>query len=291
MTGLSIVLLSITVLFFLIALSGIKIVPQAEEFVVEQFGKYVRTLKPGLNFIIPIFQSVAHKINILERQIKKEGILVITKDNVQVTLDTVVFFRIIDLANSVYRIRDVGLAVDTTTTSVVRATGGQMEFDEIQSQRDKFNQNIEHALSETCAIWGIEITRTEILDVRVDDSTSRAIQLQLNAERERRAAVTKADGERTAIQLHADGELYRAQKQAEGRKVLADAEAYATSTVARAIQENGQPAIEYEIRKLQATSLAELGKSSGTKLVIIPTDVTKSLGSLMALAETLGGAR
>ncbi len=113
------------------------------------------------------------------------------------------------------------------------------------------------------------------------------MQQQLNAERERRAAVTHAEGARQAQQLRADAELYTAQKQAEARRILADAEAYATTTVGKAIQENGQPAIDFEIRKLQIMSLGELGKSPNTKLVVIPTDITRSLGTLMTLIEGL----
>ena len=254
---------------------------------VEQFGKYNRTLKPGLNFIVPLLHSVAHKVSILERQLSPENILVITRDNVQISLDTAIFFRVTDAAKSVYRILDVNKAVDTTVMSVVRATGGQMEFDEVQSKRDIFNHRIQDALAETCSVWGIEITRTEVLDVRVDVSTRGAMQQQLNAERERRAVVTKAEGDRQAQQLRADGELYTAQKQAEARRVLAEAEAYATTTVGKAILENGQPAIDFEIRKQQVLSIAELGKSPNTKLVIVPTDITKSLGSLMTLVEGL----
>jgi regulator of protease activity HflC (stomatin/prohibitin superfamily) len=284
-----IVLICVIVLFVLIAWRGIKIVPQSQEYVIEQFGKYTRTLKPGLNFITPIIHYVSHKVSILERQLSPLNILVITKDNVQIHLDTAIFFRITDAAKSVYRIHDVDKAVDTTVMSVVRATGGQMEFDEVQSKRDIFNHKIQDALVETCSVWGIEITRTEVLDVRVDDSTRGAMQQQLNSERERRASVTKAEGDRQAQQLRADAELYTAQKQAEAKRILADAEAYSTTTVGKAIQENGQPAVDFEIRKQQIISMAELGKSSNTKLVVIPTDITRSLGSLITLVEGLRG--
>jgi len=282
-----IVFLTIIVLFILIAFSGIKIVPQSQEYVVEQLGKYTKTLKPGLNFILPIFSSVVHKVSILERQLAPQNILIITKDNVEIHLDTAIFFRIVDAAKSVYRILDVNKAVDTTVMSVVRATGGLMDFDEVQSKREIFNHKIQESLAETCSVWGIEITRTEIMDVRVDDTTRTAMQQQLNSERERRAVVTKAEGERQSQQLRADGALYTAQKEAEARRILADAEAYATTTVGSAIKDNGQSAIDFEIRKQQIASIAELGKSPNSKLVIIPTDITRSLGSLLALVEGL----
>jgi len=287
MSGESVVLLALVILFFLIALSGIKIVPQSQEYVVEQFGKYVKTLKAGLNLIIPILNRVAHKVSIIERQLNPQEISVITKDNVEVHLTTSVFFRIVDSAKSVYRISDIDQAVRTTVTSIVRSTGGQMEFDEVQSRREFINEQIQTSLSEACSVWGIEITRTEVLDVSVDQSTRAAMQQQLNAERERRAAVTKAEGDRQAQQLKADGALYTAQKEAEARRVLADAEAYATTTVGDAIQKNGQSAIDFEIKKQQISSVAEIAKSQNSKLIIIPTDITKSLGAIEAFLEVV----
>lgn len=282
----STLLLIMIAFMLLIALTGVKVVPQSQEYVVEQFGKYIKTLPAGLNFIIPVIHSVASKVSILERQLEPQQISVITRDNVEIHLTAAVFFRIIDAAKSVYRITDVNQAVKTTVTSIVRSTGGQMEFDEIQSRRDFISEKIKESLSEACAIWGIEITRTEVLDVTVDDATRGAMQQQLNAERERRAAVTRAEGERQAQQLHADAQLYTAQKNAEARRVLADAEAYATTQVGNAILANGQPAVDFEIMKQQITSIAELAKSPNTKLLVIPTDITQSMGSLAVMLES-----
>ena len=274
-------------LFVIFGLKSIQIVPQSEAYIVEQFGKYVKTLNAGLNFILPIINSVQHRVIILERQIEPQQINVITKDNVEIHLTTAVFYRIIDPAKSVYRITDVNQAVKTTVTSIVRSTGGQMEFDEVQSKREFINERIMDSLSEACSVWGIEITRTEVLDVSVDEATRNAMQQQLNAERERRAWVTKAEGERQAQQLKADGELYTAQKQAEARPILAEADAFATQTVGAAIKANGQAAIDFEIMKQQVISVAELGKSPNTKLVVVPTDITKALGGLTVLFEGL----
>jgi regulator of protease activity HflC (stomatin/prohibitin superfamily) len=278
---------AILILLVLVASSGIKIVPQSHEYVVEQFGKYVSTLRAGLNFIVPVLYRVSAKVSILERQLEPQQISVITKDNVEINLTTAVFFRVVDAAKSVYRITNVDQAVRTTVTSIVRSTGGQMEFDEVQAKRDFINEKIKDSLSEACAVWGIEITRTEVLDVSVDAATRTAMQQQLNAERERRAAVTKAEGDRQAQQLKADGEFYTAQKQAEARRVLADAEAYATEAVGRAIETNGRAAIDFELMKQQIGSIAELAKSGNSKLIVIPTDVTKSLGGLATVLEAL----
>ena len=229
----------------------------------------------------------------LERQISvdPERISIITKDNVEINLLTTVFFRVIDAAKSVYRIQDLVSAIKNAVTSTVRSTCGQMEFDDIQGRREHINERIKAQLLSACEVWGVEITRTEILDVEVDETTRHAMQKQLNAERERRATVTAAEGDRDSKKLAADAELYTAQKKAEARRVLADAEAYATSTVADAISKNGQSAIDFEIAKLQVQGWTEVSKSSASKLIIIPTEVSKSLGTLATMLEAYKGIR
>lgn len=270
---------------FVFAALSIKIVPQSEVYLVEQFGKYVRTLNAGLNIIVPLINSVTQKISILERQLPPQQINVITKDNVEIHLTTTVFYRVIDAAKSYYRISNVDQAVQTTVTSIVRSTCGQLEFDEVQSRREYISEKIQSSLSEACAIWGIEITRTEILDVVVDDATRNAMQQQLNAERERRATVTRAEGDRQSQQLMADAELYTAQKQAEAKRIVAEADAFATITVGKAMAENGRAAAEFEILKKQIEGMVELSKSNNSKLIIMPTDVTKAIGAITSLID------
>jgi regulator of protease activity HflC (stomatin/prohibitin superfamily) len=285
----SFVLALIAILGALLVLVGVNIVPQSHEYVVERLGKYDRTLKAGFNFIFPILNRVAHKVEVLERQISREldKISVITKDNVEIHLLATVFYRVTDPAKSVYRIQDLPLAIKNAVVSNVRSTCGQMEFDEIQSQREVINDRICRSLLAACEVWGVEITRTEILDVEVDEATKRSMQLQLNAERERRATVTTAEGNRDSLKLTADAEYYMAQKRADARRVLADAEAYATTKVAEAIQNNGQSAIDFELAKLQVQGLTEIAKSNGSKLIVIPTDISKSFGTLTTALEAI----
>jgi regulator of protease activity HflC (stomatin/prohibitin superfamily) len=268
----------------LIILTGFTQVNQSREFVVERLGKYDRTLKAGYHFLFPIFDRIHKKVEVLEVQIP-ETVPVITKDNVLITLHCVVFYRVVDAAKSVYRIQDLPSAIRTTVISIIRAACGLMEFDEIQGHREQISDQIRSSLLVACEIWGVEITRTEILDVEVPKETQKAMELQLNSERERRAAVTMAEGQRDARNFVADSELYAAQKEAEARRLRADAEAYATSTVAEAISRNGQSAINFEIAKLQVQGWTDISKSSGAKLIIIPTDISKSLGSLAAMFE------
>ncbi len=288
MDMLSFVLIATAVLGAIFVFMGIQMVSQSREYVVERLGKYDRTLKAGFNFIVPVLNRVAHEVEVLERQISKEPerISIITKDNVEINLLTTVFFRVTDAAKSVYRIQDLTSAIRNAVTSTVRSTCGQMEFDEIQGRREHINERIKTQLLSACEVWGVEVTRTEILDVEVDEATKTAMQKQLNAERERRATVTTAEGQRDSTKLVADAELYTAQKKAEARRVLADAEAYATTTVAEAISKNGQSAIDFEIAKLQVHGWTEISKSNSAKLIIIPTEIAKSLGSLAAMLES-----
>ena len=275
---------------------GVKIVPQSEAFVVERFGKYTQTLSAGLNLIVPFVDLVAHRVNILERQLPEFRISVITKDNVEVWLESTVFFRVVDAAQSVYRIENDDLAIQTAATSIIRSAAGKLDLDALQSSRDAMNQEIETNLREAAKIWGIEITRTEILNIDIDEQTKDAQRQQLNAERQRRAAVAEAEGEKKSIELKAEAALYEAEKEAEAIRVTADAEAYAikataqaqaeqTRVIAAAIADNGQPAIDFEILMQQVKAIGSLASSANTKTVVVPSDVTKTLGSLELLRD------
>ncbi len=300
--GLSTIITSLIVLFaILVIFKGIKVVPQSKVYVIERFGKYTQTLSAGLNFIIPFLDTVAHKISILERQLPEFEISVITRDNVEVRLEATVFYRVVDAAASVYRIQEIDNAIHTAATSIVRSAAGKLELDELQSSRESMNLEIATNLQGAATIWGIEITRTEITDVIVDDETKSAQRQQLNAERERRASIARAEGDKRSVELAADAKLYEAQKEAEAVRIKAEAEAYAieveakanaeqTRVVAAAIAENGQPAINYEILKRQVDALGNLASGSSTKTVIIPTDVTAAIGSLETLMGQFKGS-
>ena len=285
-------------LAILLAFKSVAIVPQSDEYVVERFGRYRVTLAAGINLLVPFLDRVAHKIQILERQLDAFVISVITRDNVEIELETTVFFRVINASKSVYRIKDVPLALRTTAESIIRSAAGKLELDEVQSSRQKMNEEILQNLREASEVWGLEITRSEITDVRVDEATKEAQRQQLNAERERRATVARAEGERQRVELQADGELYEAQKNAEAIKLTADAEAYAvikkaeadaeqTRVIAEAISQDGQPTIDFEILKRQVEAIGLLASSDNTKTIVLPSDVTKTIGGLAGLQEAL----
>lgn len=281
----------------IVVYKGIKVVPQSQNYIVERFGKYTQTLSAGLHFIVPFLDNVAFKISILERQLPEFRISVITRDNVEVQLEATVFFRIVDTAASVYRIADINQAIFTAATSIVRSAAGKLELDDLQSSRESMNHEIATNLQEAATIWGIEITRTEITDVIIDEQTKAAQRQQLNAERERRAAIARAEGEKRSVELAADAKLYEAQKEADAIRVRAEADAYSieieakanaeqTRQIAAAIADNGQPAINFEIMKRQVDAMAQVASADNSKTVIMPTDITTAIGSLQVLLDS-----
>lgn len=292
------VLVFLAILIIYVVYLGIKIVPQSKVFVIERFGKFTRILESGLSLIIPFIDRVAFRVDILERQLPSFQMSVITEDNVEVELVSTVFFRVLDAAKSVYRIRNIDLAIENTAISVIRSAAGKLELDDLQSSREAMNQEIAARLSKAAEVWGVEVTRTEILDVLVDEKTKESQRQQLNAERERRATIAKAEGDKRSVELKADAELYEAEKQADAVKVQADADAYAvkvkaaadaeqTRVIAEAINNNGQAAINYEIMKRQVEGLAEVASSNQTKTLVVPTDITKALGTLELFLDSI----
>lgn len=273
----SLAVLVLVVVFFVF---GIKIVPQSQNFVVERLGRYNRTLEAGLHIIVPVIEAVRHKVDILERQLPTSKISTITLDNVTIGIDLAILYRVVHAEKSVYRINDINQAIQTTVTGVVRSVIGKTDLDGVQSNRRSISDAIEEELRAVTEEWGIILSRIEIIDVEVDDETRKAMQLQLNAERNRRAVVRQAEGEKEAAQLKADADLYTAQRQAEARKTLADADAYAVSVVAKAIATGGESAINFEVKKIQAKAIETVGSNQSSKIVLLPAELMDSLSSV-----------
>jgi len=267
---------------------GIRIVPQSQKFVVERFGRLRSVLGPGINFIVPFLDRVAHKISILERQLPNATQDAITKDNVLVQIDTSVFYRILEPEKTVYRIRDVDAAIATTVAGIVRAEIGKMDLDEVQSNRSALITQIKASVEDAVDAWGIEVTRAEILDVNLDQATRDAMLQQLNAERARRAQVTEAEGRKRAVELAADAELYAAQKTAEARRIQADAEAYATGVVAAAIADNGLEAAQYQVALKQVEALGQMATGTGSQTIIVPADAADAFGKAFQMLKGRG---
>ena len=273
----AIVLLAVVVmlLFWMI-----KIVPQTENWLVERLGRYSKTLSAGVHVIVPVFDRIAHRENILERQLPVKDVPSITKDNVQIAIKLAIFYRVVDAGRAWYRIQNIDQAIETIITGIVRSTIGNSDLDDVQSNRRTLSATIEGEIKHFTEEWGIVLTRVEIVDVEVDAATRAAMQMQLNAERTRRAQVQEAEGKRQAANLAADAQLYTAQQQAQAQRVLAEAQAYAVQTVAEAINKGGEAAINFDIKKIQAEAIKTIGSQPGAKLVLLPTEVLDSLTSV-----------
>ena len=249
---------------------AIVIVSQSEKFVVERFGRLRAVLGPGFNFIVPYLDRVAHRISILERQLPNASQDAITADNVLVQVETSVFYRIIEPERTVYRIRDIDAAIATTVAGWVMVW--------------MLALGVEEAVDD----WGIEVTRAEILDVNLDQATREAMLQQLNAERERRAAVTRAEGQKRAVELNADAELYAAEQAAKARRIEADAEAYATGVVAQAIADNGLEAAQYQVALKQVEAFGTLGSGQGQQTIVVPANAVEAFGDAFKMLRGRG---
>lgn len=276
------VILGFVFLCIVALFAALKIVPQTDNYLIERLGKYDRSLAAGAHIIIPFIDRVAHKESILERQLPAKNVPAFTKDNVQISITLAILYRVTDASKAWYRIKNIDQAIETIITGMVRSTIGSSDLDQVQSNRSQLSAAIANDIQHVTDEWGINVTRVEIVDVEVDEATRTAMQRQLNAERTRRAIVTEAEGKRQAANLEADASLYTAQQKAEAQRVLADAQAYAVQTVAQAINNNGESAINFDIKKIQADAVSTLASQPGSKIVLLPADILETLSSVTA---------
>ncbi len=286
--GANAVYLILAIFVIVSIMKAVRIVPQSQKFVIERFGRLRAVLGPGINFIVPYIDVVAHRVSILERQLPTAHQDAITTDNVLVKVESSVFYRITEPEKTVYRIRDVDAAIATTVAGIVRSEIGKMELDQVQSNRNELTGHIRTHVREMVEDWGIEVTRAEILDVALDDATRHAMLQQLNAERARRAQVTEAEGKKRSVELNADAELYAAEQSAKARRVLADAEAYATGVIAGAIASNGLEAAQYQVALKQVEALTLVGQGAGKQTIIVPAQALEAFGDAFKMLKGRG---
>ena len=286
-----IALLVLAILIIVATVLSVKIVPQSQKYVVERFGRLKSVLGPGINLIVPIIDNVAHNVSILERQLPNTNQDAITLDNVVLQVETSVFYRIMEPEKTVYRIRDIDAAIQTTVAGIVRSEIGTMELDTVKSNRASLTARIREAITEVIDDWGIIVTRAELLDVNLDEATRASMLQQLNAERARRALVTEAEGKRRAVELAADGELYAAEQESKARRILADAEAYATGVIAAAIAENGLAAAQYQVALKQVEALTKVGEGNGKQTIIVPAQALDAFSDAFKMLTGDGGSR
>ncbi len=271
-------------------------VNQGYEYTVERFGQYTRTLRPGLHFIIPVFDAVGARVNMMETVLDVPSQEVITKDNAMVQVDGVVFFQVLDAARSAYEVNDLSRAILNLTMTNIRTVMGSMDLDELLSQRDTINAQLLNVVDEATSPWGIKVTRIEIKDITPPRDLVESMARQMKAERIKRAAILeaeglkqaailKADGEKRAAILEAEGEKEAAFREAEARERLAAAEAKATTDVSAAIAAGDIQAINYFVATKYVEALKDIASSPNQKLVLMPLEAGNVIGALGGIAE------
>ncbi len=284
------------VLAVVVALGAIKIVPQGREVTVERFGRYTRTLKPGISFLTPFVENVGRRINMMEQVLDVPRQDVITKDNVSVQVDAIVFIQVMDAAAAAYRVTNLDFAITQLTMTNLRTVVGNMELDEVLSQRDQINTRLLDVIDAATSPWGVKVARIEIKDLQPPPDITNAMARQMKAERERRAVITEADGEKQAAITVAEGQKQAAILQAEGRKEAAfrdaearersaQAEAKATEMVSNAIADGDVNAINYFIAQKYVEAFGKLAESPQQKTVIVPADMASLMGTIAGIGE------
>ena len=274
----------------------VRIVPQGYEWTVEQFGKYTRTLSPGLHFLIPIMYGIGRKINMMEQVLDVPSQDVITKDNAVVRVDGVVFYQVLDASKAAYEVSNLQQAALALVMTNIRTVLGSMDLDESLSQRDAINAKLLNVVDEATHPWGVKVNRIEIKDIAPPRDLIDSMARQMKAEREKRAnileaegfrqaAVLKADGEKQSAILAAEGKKEAAFREAEARIRLAEAEAQATRLVSEAIANGNVNALNYFVANKYVEALKEMANSPNQKMLMLPMEATGILGSLAGIAE------
>jgi regulator of protease activity HflC (stomatin/prohibitin superfamily) len=294
----NIVALVLVALAAIILFRAIKIVPQGREFTVERFGRYTRTLKPGIAFLTPFVEGVGRRVNMMEQVLDVPQQDVITKDNVSVRVDGIVFIQVMDASQAAYRVDNLTYAITQLSQTNLRTVVGSMDLDEVLSQRDQINTRLLSTIDHATNPWGVKVTRIEIKDLVPPPDITNAMARQMKAERERRAvlleadgekqaAITRAEGAKQAAILEAEGRREAAYRDAEAREREAEAEAKATAMVSDAIAKGDVNAINYFVAQKYVAAFAELARSPQQKTVIIPADMAGITGSIAGIGELI----
>ena len=289
--GLDIVVIALVVLVILILFAGIKTIPQGYQYTVERFGRYTRTLEPGLNLIVPFIDRIGAKMNVMEQVLDIPTQEVITRDNASVAADGVAFYQVLNPAQAAYQVANLENAILNLTMTNIRSVMGSMDLDELLSNRDVINDKLLRVVDEAANPWGIKITRVEIKDIAPPKDLVDSMGRQMKAEREKRAQVLEAEGARNAQILRAEGAKQSAILEAEGqreaafrdaeaRERLAEAEAKATKMVSEAIAAGDVQAINYFVAQKYTEAMAAIGKAPNSKIVLMPMEASSLIGSL-----------
>ncbi|MEW9624282.1 SPFH domain-containing protein [Rhodanobacter geophilus] len=288
--------LVIVVLVVVTLLKMVRIVPQGYEWTVETFGKYTRTLTPGLHLLIPVYQSVGRKMNMMEQVLDVPSQDVITKDNAVVRVDGVVFYQVLDAAKAAYEVAQLEQATLALIMTNIRTVLGSLDLDESLSQRDAINAKLLRVVDEATHPWGVKVNRIEIKDIAPPRDLVDAMARQMKAEREKRAnildaegfrqaAILKAEGEKQSVILAAEGEKEAAFRAAEARERTAEAEAKATTMVSEAIASGNVNALNYFVANNYVEALKAMAASPNQKMLLLPIEATGVIGAMAGIAE------
>jgi regulator of protease activity HflC (stomatin/prohibitin superfamily) len=296
MLGFNVFVIFLLVLFISVVAAGVKVVPQGWNYTVERFGRYTKTLRPGLTFIIPFIDRIGRKLNVMEQVVEVPSQEVITKDNAMVKVDGIAFFQVLDAAQASYEVTHLENAILNLTMTNIRTVMGSMDLDELLSQRDEINHRLLKVVDDATHNWGVKVTRIEIKDIEPPGDLVDSMARQMKAERDKRAAILVAEGERQAAILTAEGSKQAqilaaegrreaAYRDAEARERSAEAEAKATQVVSEAIAKGNIQAINYFVANNYVGALKALAEAKNQKVLILPIEATSVIGAVAGVAE------
>ncbi|WP_442582310.1 SPFH domain-containing protein [Mesorhizobium sp. ASY16-5R] len=279
-TGFDITIFALAVFVIAILFAGIRTVSQGYNYTVERFGRYTRTLTPGLNLIVPFMDRIGAKLNMMEQVLDVPTQEVITRDNATVAVDGVAFYQVLNAAQAAYQVSNLQNAILNLTMTNIRSVMGSMDLDELLSNRDQINERLLRIVDEAAHVWGIKVTRVEIKDINPPANLVESMARQMMAERNKRAQILEAEGLKQAQVLEAEGRKEAAFRDAEARERAAEAEARATQVVSEAIAKGDVQAINYFVAQKYTEALSHIASSSNSKVVLMPLEASSLIGTL-----------